>query len=159
MREYRPDWPGIRQFYRHHEMSIHRAGSTEWGIDPYAWESEAGIRLTPIEDWLWQDIRTLGLVMYPQYPVGSRFVDFGNPGAKVALECDGAAYHRDAHVDAQRQREIEAHGWTVYRFPGWLCRTDTKDGPPPVVGPAYAELRRIANAHPIRLWTKRQRAA
>ncbi|WP_158641833.1 hypothetical protein [Candidatus Glomeribacter gigasporarum] len=51
-----------------------------------------------------------------------------------ALECDGAAYH-DAEKDTQRDTELKAMGWTVYRAPGWIrdgyrekYRTKTIDG-------------------------------
>jgi very-short-patch-repair endonuclease len=106
-------------------MAIYRAGRACWGIDPYAWEHEAGITLTPIELALWHDIRAVGAVLYPQYPVGRFFVDFGNPVARLAIECDGAQWHRSASADALRQREIEEQGWTVHRISGRDCKTDT----------------------------------
>lgn len=114
----RSKWDRIRAFYKANDEAILRAGRREWGIDPYAWDSEAGIVLTPIEQALWADIRSLGAVLYPQYPVGRRFVDFGNPCAKVAIECDGAKWHTDAAADKARQSELEAEGWDVYRVGG-----------------------------------------
>lgn len=97
----------------------------EWGIDPYAWASSGtGICLTPIEWALWTDIRAVDLVMYPQCPVGPFFVDFGNPSARVAIECDGKRWHTDKDRDAVRQRAIEAMGWTVHRITGRDCFSD-----------------------------------
>lgn len=121
----------IRRFYGAHERAILSDG-LEWFGDPadplygdaYGWEHEGGIVLTPIERQLWHDIRAESLVLYPQYPVGRFFVDFGNPVFRVAIECDGAAWHTDLARDAARQREIEAMGWAVYRLTGKQCGTD-----------------------------------
>jgi very-short-patch-repair endonuclease len=160
-----PNWGRIRAHYRHNEMAIHKAGASEWGVDPYAWDDEAGIRMSPIEAALWCDIRAVGAVLYPQYPVGRRFVDFGSPAARVAIECDGAAWHTDAKADAQRQREIEALGWTVYRITGRDCNNDGSETTDEqgriryIVSPAYRVVQKIAEAHGIRLWSPEKRIA
>jgi REase_MTES_1575 len=116
-----PDWGRTRQYYLKHCASIMKAGANDWGVDPYQWEFEGGIRLTPIELMFWSDVRAAGVVLYPQYPVGRYFVDFANPAAHVAFECDGAAYHRDVDRDAARQTEIESLGWLVFRIGGTDC--------------------------------------
>lgn len=112
----------LREFYAAFDVLIQRAGKNNRGMGVYTvdWLSV----FTPIEYALWHDIRNHSCVMYPQYPVGRYFVDFANPVAKVAIECDGAAWHQDAEKDAQRQRDIEAMGWTVYRITGSDCKTD-----------------------------------
>lgn len=143
------DWLRIRAHYRAAWPAILAAGKAEWALDPYAHE-EAGVVFTPIEQALWSDIRSLDAVLYPQFPVGRRFVDFGNPIARVAIECDGAEFHRNAVADRQRQAEIESHGWTVYRFPGWECVTDESQGRN---GEAYTKLREIVEMHGIRRLT------
>lgn len=112
----------IRSFYKLASADIVKAGRAEWGVDPY--EVDWLMVFTPIENALWYDIRMAGAVLYPQYPVLNYFVDFGNPVAKVAIECDGAAFHQDTERDATRQRAIEAAGWTVYRITGRDCKTD-----------------------------------
>ena len=119
------DWPAIRAFYREAHQDIVGAGRNEWGIDPYLWDTFGMIRMTPIEAWLWHDIRYCDAVLYPQFPIGKYVVDFANPVAKVAVECDGAAYHTDKAKDAIRDADLMEQGWSVYRAPGWLCRTDT----------------------------------
>lgn len=160
-----PNWERIRAYYRHNEMAIHQAGASCWGIDPYAWDHDAGIRMSPIEAALWCDIRAVGVVLYPQYPVGRRFVDFGNPVAKVAIECDGAAWHVDAEADAQRQREIESKGWTVYRITGRDCNDDGKQPADDhgnvryLASVGYRMVQGIAEAHGIRLWAPRSKVA
>lgn len=121
-----PDWNRIKAHYIAAPAAIHTVRD-EWLLDPYAWDFQAGVDLTPIERALWHDIRAEDLVLYPQYPVGRFFVDFGNPAANVALECDGAAFHQDKERDANRQREIEALGWTMHRFTSADCLGDTRE--------------------------------
>jgi hypothetical protein len=151
----------VRAHYRKHEAAI-TASRDEWAIDPYAWDHEAGIVLTPIERALWHDIRAEDLVLYPQHPVGRFFVDFGNPAWKVAIECDGARWHVDAQRDADRQAQIEAMGWSVYRISGRDCFTDQEisedeHGRTRVrAGAARVFIRDIAARHP---YLKRARAS
>lgn len=141
----------IKAYYRTYEREILDAGANGWGLDPYQWDFEAHIKLTPIEDQFWFDIRHAGVVLYPQYPVGRYFVDFANPAAKVAIECDGFAYHQDKERDALRQREIESLGWAVYRLTGRECydpeiEAYDEDGRQIVTEPAGVALLREINA-------------
>ena len=154
-----PNFSAIRAHYEKSGGAIDAAGASSWGVDPYAWDHEAGIVMTPIEMSLWSDIRRAGAVMYPQFPVGQFFVDFGNPCAKVAIECDGAMWHTDTERDARRQKKIEALGWVVYRFTGRECfsdDTETEDEYGRVVrevGYAYKAMSEIVNRHQIRFGT------
>jgi very-short-patch-repair endonuclease len=119
------DWNAIRDFYKKWHNAILEAGRAEWADeDPYLWDHVGHIELTPIERWLWADIRQVDCVLYPQYPVAGYFVDFANPVAKVAIECDGAAYHTDKAKDAARDKRLFDLGWTVYRISGKACRTE-----------------------------------
>jgi hypothetical protein len=150
-------WHGIRAFYAKHAEAIIAAGPNQWGIDPYAWEFEAGIAMTPIERAIWHDIRAEGAVLYPQFPVAGRFVDYGNPAARVAIECDGAQWHQDADKDRLRQAAIEREGWAVYRLTGRECAAvdnhdDDEDGRARFVpGPARLLIRMVCDRHGIRL--------
>ena len=120
------DWNRIRAHYARFTPEILAAPKNEWAIDAYAWDEGRGmLHMTPIESWLWHDIRNANAIFYPQYPVSRFFVDFANPKAMVAIECDGAAFHQDKAKDAARDEILQRLGWTVYRAPGWLCRTDT----------------------------------
>lgn len=151
--ELRQRFDRVQAHYRRHEAAI-LASRGEWAIDAYAWDHEAGIQLTPIERALWHDIRAEDLVLYPQYPVGRFFVDFGNPAWKVAIECDGARWHVDAGRDLDRQTQIEAMGWSVYRISGRDCFTDFEEGdddngrPFVRAGAARVFIRNIATKHP-----------
>jgi very-short-patch-repair endonuclease len=120
-------WGRIRAFYQGHEQALLTERADRWALDPYEWAIDAGITLTPIEEALWQDLRQAGVVMYPQYPVGRFFVDFANPKAKVAIECDGAQWHQDKAKDAARDQELQGLGWTVYRITGSHCVTTERD--------------------------------
>lgn len=95
------------------------AGWTHFHIDPY----ESGICdcLTPIERRVWSDIRDHRLPLFPQFPVGKYFVDFGNPEHCIAVECDGYQWHQDKEKDQRRDAELARLGWRVVRIPGWMC--------------------------------------
>jgi len=118
-------WPVIRTHYKKHNPGILAERRDEWAIDPYAWDAQPPfIFLTPIESWFWADARNADLVLYPQYPVAGVFVDFANPAAKVAIECDGAEFHTNKCKDAIRDEGLAYIGWTVYRITGADCRKE-----------------------------------
>lgn len=113
-----PDWNMIRRHYAERMDRIIEAGALMYGADPYSLESL--YEMTPIERSMWSDIRCMGLVFYPQFPVGRFFVDFGNPVSRVAIECDGKGYH-DANRDRERDEDLARLGWRVYRMSGSAC--------------------------------------
>lgn len=115
------NFDAIIDFYKLFDAQLKAAKKNEWAIDPYAWDTGL-IQMTPIESWLWHDLRAVDAVMYPQYPVAGFFVDFANPKAKVAIECDGEEYHQDEAKDAKRDAKLRDSGWTVYRISGKDCR-------------------------------------
>lgn len=115
----------IREWYEVRMPKI--LASTGWGIDKwtYPWFS----KMSPIEKIVWEECVTAGLVMYPEFPVGKCWVDFGNPRFKVAIECDGAAYH-DQKLDQRRDAVLaRRHGWSVYRIRGSVI--SRRPCPPP----------------------------
>lgn len=113
----------IRAAYRRHQELVDH-GRASWFLDdPYAIADWVMI-FTPIEAAAWSDIRYAGIPLWPQLPVGRFFVDFGNPVAKVALECDGAAWHQDSAKDEARDQELRNMGWRVYRASGSVCNVD-----------------------------------
>lgn len=106
------------------------AGFGSWGKDdPYEIADWASI-FTPIEAAFWSDVRANSLPLWPQYPVGRFFVDFGNPVRKVAVECDGREFHLDKAKDAARDAELRRLGWSVYRIEGWQCKGSNPDYDP-----------------------------
>lgn len=141
------NWQLIREFYAMFNQKIMAEKPNEWGIDPYAWDTGL-ICMTPIESLLWHELRAVDVVVYPQYPVAGFFVDFSNPKAKVAIECDGEFYHRDKSKDAARDAKLREAGWSVYRITGKDCR-DGVDSDQPSKSAARQFVQRIASLHNI----------
>lgn len=138
------NWTALREHYSRLTPQIMAEKVNEWATDAYAWEGM--VHMTPIESWLWQDIRECDCVLYPQYPVGRVFLDFANPKAKVGIECDGAAYHQDKAKDAARDKLLQDMGWTIYRISGSDCWTDS-DSETGRMGRAGVFMRQIAVRH------------
>jgi very-short-patch-repair endonuclease len=75
------------------------------------------------ERLLYVALKGRGLEPFPQYPVGSRYLDFAiDPeGRKLDVEVDGRRWHADPDgnrkvSDRLRDRELIARGWAVRRF-------------------------------------------
>lgn len=76
--------------------------------------------LTPIERSVLDQLRIDGTwPMWPQYPVGPYWVDFGNPEYRIAIECDGKRYHQ--LDDNKRDIYLESRGWIVFHLTGRQC--------------------------------------
>lgn len=77
--------------------------------------------LTPIEVRMAEALEDAGVAARAQATVGRRRVDFlvEDPvtGGRLAVECDGAAFH-DPAEDATRDRELEELGVLTIRFTG-----------------------------------------
>lgn len=140
----KPNWSAIRAHYEEIIPEILAEIRNEWAVDPYHWSGV--MTMTPIEDFMWSAIREVNAIFYPQYQVGRFFVDFANPVARVAIECDGAAYHQDVEKDAERDRDLNAMGWVVYRITGSECN---QVGYPEIgrLGTGEMLLRQIALVH------------
>jgi len=136
----------IRYFYEHEKEKILAARCNEWAFSPYAWNEI--IEMTPIELAIWERIRNVNAVFYPQYPVGRYFADFGNPVAKVAIECDGKMFHLDKERDAKRDKDFAEMGWDVYRIPGRICMPidDCEEG---FISEATKIIESIASRHGV----------
>ncbi|MFD9124462.1 AAA domain-containing protein [Kitasatospora sp. NPDC059571] len=67
-------------------------------------------------------LRDRGFRVRPQYPAGRYRIDLVVEGGtrRLAVECDGDAFHNEenADADAARQRELERVGWTFVRIRG-----------------------------------------
>ena len=74
-----------------------------------------------IEDWLYTEFRCAGIQLQTQYPVGKFRLDMADPKIKLAIECDGRAYHtsdEQVKYDKARDKIIKKEGWTIKRFSG-----------------------------------------
>ena len=156
-RDWRARLDAIKHYYAAVDHEIHSHSPSLWAFDPY--EVDWPMLFTPIESALWSDIRALEVALYPQYPVtvhqvpgdpDSRpltfFADFANPVVKVAIECDGKAFHTDPARDRRRDELMRRSGWQVYRFTGAQCREDF-NGETMQRSTVARELERIARLH------------
>lgn len=116
------NWGAIKRHYAKYHQRIMSAPRDEWALDPYLWDmGQHMIFMTPIEENFWADCLEADLILYPQYPANGYFIDFANPVAKVAIECDGRAFHMDKERDAKREAVLVRNGWKMYRIEGWQC--------------------------------------
>ncbi|WP_331446180.1 AAA domain-containing protein [Natranaerobius thermophilus] len=70
-----------------------------------------------------KDLLRLGYTVEPQYQVGTKRIDLvvlGMDGSKLAVECDGDAYHgiENWEYDWNRQIQLERLGWKFFRIRG-----------------------------------------
>ncbi|MFF4346238.1 AAA domain-containing protein [Streptomyces sp. NPDC001530] len=88
-------------------------------------------------------LRKRGYRVRPQYPVGRYRIDLVVEGGtkRLAVECDGDAFHNEenADADAARQRELERVGWTFVRIRGSRFFLD----PDRALEPLWLELDRL----------------
>ncbi len=99
-----------------HLRSLARQATTPFSPPRPAFDSEWERRLDVA-------MRRRGLEPSPQYPVGSKYLDFAlfADGVKLDVEVDGRAFHTDADgnrkiSDRLRDKELLARGWKVRRF-------------------------------------------
>lgn len=114
----------IRSAYEYLTPIIMERGKKYAGrwVDPYFGMPDWLKMFSPIEMQTWMALRSFGpCPLYPQYPVGRFFADFGNPVVKVAVECDGKQWHTDKEKDKKRDKYFDNLGWTVYRISGADC--------------------------------------
>jgi hypothetical protein len=109
----------IRRNYATFERRV-ELGIDDWnGSCPYEVADWLTVLSTP-EFGAWQDIRSSGLPLWPRLPVGSFIVSFGNPEAKVALqcgiECDGIGAN-----DPRADHWLKQTGWRVFRVSFERC--------------------------------------
>lgn len=117
-------WDYIASYYKANNEEIMKRKGNQYTIDPYGID---WIKIfTPIEYQVWSEIRTLGLPLYPQYPVDGVFVDFGDPVKRIAFECDGKDWHTP-DKDYARDAKLNSIGWTVFRSSGRECNKPDVD--------------------------------
>ncbi|WP_078430996.1 endonuclease domain-containing protein [Alkalihalobacterium alkalinitrilicum] len=76
---------------------------------------------SPIEQRLYKVLVNNGYYVATQVPCGRYRIDLALPGDRIAIECDGEAYHstpqQKAH-DRRKNEYLRANGWKVLRFSG-----------------------------------------
>jgi very-short-patch-repair endonuclease/uncharacterized membrane protein YgcG len=84
----------------------------------------AGIKLTSLEQIMFKMLlgfkqQGLPLNTWVQFPLGQYRADFAMPQIKLAIECDGEAWHSHPDKkasDKRRDTELSRYGWTTVRF-------------------------------------------
>ncbi len=86
-------------------------------IDPYAIYDWIMI-FTPIEYNVWSDIRSIGVPLYPQFPVGKYWIDFADPIKKIGIEVNGKIHNQTTDRDTKRLKELACNGYTIFNISG-----------------------------------------
>lgn len=107
-------WQAIKDLYKTIDVTKFEPYPIDWTVI-----------FSPIESMAWGEIRYMSLPFWPQYPIGKYFADFANPIKKIVIECDGRAFH-SAASDRQRDHDMAADGWRVYRISGADCNRIVK---------------------------------
>ena len=85
---------------------------------------------SPIEEYLWDALEReeLSFMARRQFPIGPYKIDFAFLNAKLAVECDGAEYHRANQLqlehDQKRDKYLARKGWRTLRIEGIAIRRD-----------------------------------
>ena len=94
---------------------------------------------TGIEKKFREEMENRDLVFEKQHSIKRYYVDFAFPEHKIAIEVDGAYWHKDKEKDLKRQQDIELEGWTVLRYGEKRVNTE--------VDKCVDELCRVINNH------------
>jgi very-short-patch-repair endonuclease len=76
---------------------------------------------SPIERKLYNALVFRGYAVTTQVPCGKYRIDLALMGPRIAIECDGKAYHSSKQQKAHDKRKnayLRRHGWRVLRFSG-----------------------------------------
>ncbi len=80
-----------------------------------------------IERRLYNALVFNGYTVHTQVPCGSYRIDLTLPAYRVAIECDGKAFHSSPQQKAHDRRKnayLRRHGWKVLRFSGQAINRD-----------------------------------
>ncbi|MCQ6282130.1 endonuclease domain-containing protein [Bacillus sp. EB600] len=82
---------------------------------------------SPIERRLYDALAFRGYAVSTQVPCGKYRIDLALMGPRIAIECDGKAYHsspeQKAH-DKKKNAYLKRNGWQVMRFSGSQITSD-----------------------------------
>lgn len=86
-----------------------------------SWDYQYAKTQSPIERRLYNLLKGKGYRIKTQVPCGKFFIDIAIPKYKLAIECDGKAYHSSPDQkrhDERKNRYLRKNGWSVLRFSG-----------------------------------------
>ncbi|MCM3405936.1 endonuclease domain-containing protein [Cytobacillus oceanisediminis] len=93
-------------------------------VDPESMKIES-----PIERRLYDCLKFRGELVRTQVPCGKYRIDIALPVYRIAIECDGKAYHSTPKQKARDRRKnayLKENGWKVLRFSGSRITRDLK---------------------------------
>jgi very-short-patch-repair endonuclease len=82
---------------------------------------------SPIERCLYDALAFRGYEVTPQVPCGKYRIDLALIGPRIAIECDGMAYHSTPEAkarDRSKDKYLKENGWRVLRFSGRMIMRD-----------------------------------
>jgi very-short-patch-repair endonuclease len=82
---------------------------------------------SPIERRLYDALAFRGYAVTSQVPCGKYRIDLALIGPRIAIECDGKAYHSTPKAKARDRRKdkyLKDNGWRVLRFSGRMITRD-----------------------------------
>lgn len=95
--------------------------------EPIAVDYERLRTESPIERRLYDALQLRDYYVQTQVPCGKYRIDLALPAYKIAIECDGRAYHSTPEQRAHDRRKdayLRKHGWKVLRFSGRMIYRD-----------------------------------
>lgn len=92
-------------------FDLYRKESYNKTLPPYIldWSKH----LNEIQFNIWLQIRCIGVWLYPFYPIGNKFINFGNPYEKVGIEI---LYEDFIEEKENKIKLFEENGWKVFRI-------------------------------------------
>lgn len=118
---------------RHHNLERLR----ELYLKKYEEALETGTLKLPtyLEDWketmndiefkFYSDLKSIGVLLYPYYPVDKIFVDFANPFAKVAVIIQYKKSNENSIIE--KANYLKQNDWTVYIMPSKAVAFSAED--------------------------------
>lgn len=77
----------------------------------YGWLEFVDFKPTVIEANFWEDIKSLWILMHPEYPVWKYFIDFADPINMIWVELDWVRWHKDKEKDRIREKYLIEKWW------------------------------------------------
>ena len=104
----KPDFDSIKLLYEKSYSKALQTSSQKISTDVEDWYSV----MNEVQFNVYNDIKYVGIFLYPLYPIGDYFIDFGNPFAKIGIEI----LYKDYGLSAKQDRInfFEANDWKVY---------------------------------------------
>lgn len=102
------DFESIKQQYFLSYDKALRSGIHQLPFNVEEWQHT----LSEVQLKVYNDIKSIGTYLYPLYPIGDYFIDFGNPFKKIGIELLYKEREREERLACIEY--FKSFGWTVY---------------------------------------------